>query len=82
MADIALTLWALAREVSDLKLSQPVLLRTPPFTAQGGHEHTFLLGHTWECVKLLGAGAQGLLGGAGSTPACTPLAGCSPGLWA
>ena len=56
---IAVSSWALAREVSGSELLQLVLLRTSQFTAQGGHERTFLLGHTWECVKLLGAAAQG-----------------------
>lgn len=59
-----------------LELLQTVL-RTPQFTAQGGHAHTLLLG-TGLGVKLL-ARSSGLLGGDGSIPAYTHLAGCLAG---
>lgn len=54
-----------------------IVLRTPQFTAQGGHAHTLLLG-TRLGVKLL-ARSSGLLGGDGSIPAYTHLAGCLAG---
>lgn len=57
-----------------------IVLRTPQFTAQGGHAHTLLLG-TLLGVKLL-ARSSGLLGGDGSIPAYTHLAGCLPDPWA